>query len=131
MSQELLSVEDMLVAPAPSNAPWPAAPAKEKEVYAFTCPVHGTEMVAMTKNTMTAIGTDLEAYRRAAQNLDAKCKELAAENASLATRHNDLVSRHQNLRDKMHAERLAKVEATIVLPEDNKVRGIVKKFIKR
>lgn len=130
---ELMPMEEILQGVnADTGAPWPAVPATEGKVYGFTCPSHGTEMVAMTKGTFEVYGTYMEAMRRANEQLDAKCKQLAAAEAAVADKFNDLASRHQNLRDKMRAERLAKVDQALITPSSetsvaNAVRNIFKK----
>lgn len=110
---DLLSMAEILAtpaAPAIPGAPWPQNSAAHGVVYGFTCPTHGSDMVAMTKETFLEFGTHTEALRRAAQDLDKKVKTLAAEHAELQTKH-------ENLRHATRKDRLARLEDKIVLPK--------------
>ena len=110
---DLLSVEEILQGvpeAGPGTPPWPHSMPEEGQVYGFTCPTTAVDMVAMTKMTFANYGTDMERMRRAAADLDKKCKELVAERDTAAALLTDLQKRHGNLRAHLKAERLAKIE---------------------
>ena len=110
---DMLSMDELLVAPAPPavpGAPRPQNAPVHGSVYGFTCPTHGSDMVAMTKPTFLEFGTHMEALRRSAIELDKKVKELHAQYAELQTKH-------ENLRHATRKDRLARLEDKIVLPK--------------
>jgi len=113
MSEDLLPVEEILNSvpdAGPGAPPWPNSMPVEGQVYGFTCPQTNADMVGMLKTTFVNFGTDMERMRRAAAELDEKCKELANERDTAAALLTDLQRRHGNLRAHLKADRLAKFE---------------------
>lgn len=115
---ELLAPEAMLKPAAPGDLPWPNAPAAPGAVYGFTCPQTGGDMVAMLKGTFLHFSTQLEAFRRAADALDKKCKELAESQAATAKQFADLYERHEALRAHLRKDRMAALEQKVLVGGD-------------
>lgn len=117
MSEDLLPMEAYAPTPDPQRA-WPAGPAVAGAVYTF--PGRETfgegEMVAMTMDTWLNFGTDMERFRRTAEQQDKRIRELLGENAGLSTRLAELQTKHSNLREATRAQRLSEMEREIVLP---------------
>ena len=97
---------------------WPKAPMQTGIVYRATDPQWGTEMVAMSDETFTNFGTQMEQFRRAAQDAHKKLTEKEAVNQVLAAQVNDLTTRLQNLRaaDRKLRQELVKYQVS-KLPE--------------
>lgn len=110
------SAEPATAAAAP--APWPANRPVFQQVYGFTDPTWGVEMVAMMKETFLQHGTMIESLRRICKEQDARIRSLLADVAVRDQRLGDAMERLNNLRDVRRREKRAELEKELVLPGD-------------
>ncbi len=114
---------------ADPQAVWPQAPAIMNQVYAFSDPTHGQDMVAMLRISFLQHGTMIEELRRICTKQDARIRELLADIAVRDHKLADVEARLTNLRDIRRREKRADLEPGIVLPGDprfNQAKGTQK-----
>lgn len=89
---------------------WPEVPAERGRCYGVNDPIFKNQMLAvMTMETWTDFGTQFEQQKRLLKAQNEAIQHSAVTNDVLKQQLADLQTKHDNLRDAVRKERLAKV----------------------